>query len=159
MRQRDVDHVLRIRGDPVPVECRLHQATVAQVHLALAREQAVAEDSLGSLEAAALHGLASVLDEDLDDRRGVGERIRVLAHETHVRERGVVALEFDHEVGGRARRGHAPQGTKGARAGGTGDVAAAIARDRDIRVGDALLGQARGRPDIGLGHGHASTIA
>ena len=70
MSEREVNHVARVARDAIAMEGRLHEATIAQVHVALAREQAVAEDGLGALESASFHGLAAVADEDFDDCLG-----------------------------------------------------------------------------------------
>jgi hypothetical protein len=153
------DHVRGVPRDAIAMEGGLHEASVAQVHVAFAREQAVAEHRLGSLQAAPLHGLAAVVDEDLDDGSGIGEDVGVLTDEPHMRHDRIGALELHHERRCSTAGGHAAQGAQRRGARGSRDIPTAVRGDRHIRVRDALLGQARGCLDVGLDDGHPSSLA
>jgi hypothetical protein len=86
-----LDHVLAIAGNPLAVERRLDQPTLAQPQRPVAGDQAVAEQSAESLDHGALDEGALLGDQDLLDERGVvqehqpegaeaqGHRIAVLA--------------------------------------------------------------------------------
>ena len=83
-----VPHPIRVRhhraavaGDPIAVKRRLHQAALAQVHGALARQQPFAEQALRALQPAALDEVLVVRDEDVADvLRAVDEEDRFAAH-------------------------------------------------------------------------------
>ena len=61
----------RVGGDALAVKRRLHQPALSQVEIALAREQARAEQTLRALEATALGEIPVVRDQDVLDAMGI----------------------------------------------------------------------------------------
>ena len=82
------------------VEGRLHEATLPPVQLALRREQPLAEEGLGLLDAPALDGRPTVGHEHVPDDVGMGEDVEVLVHHPDVRD-AVVLLRHRGEGFGR----------------------------------------------------------
>ena len=67
-----------VNSRPLAVKRRLREASLAQVELVFAGQQAVAEQPLGPLEPAALVKVSVVRDEDLADELGVAEQVERL---------------------------------------------------------------------------------
>ena len=65
---------------------RLHQPSLADVHGAFAREQALAKQSLGPVQAAAFHEESLVGDENVADHARIVDEKHVLACHLHVGE-------------------------------------------------------------------------
>ena len=152
------DHVDGVRRNAITVEGWLHEPTIAQVYVALAREQSIAQNDLGPLESTALHRLSAVGDEDVHDGLWIGQHVYVFAEESKVRHDGVGAFDLDHEAWRCSRGAEAAQCAHLGGARRPSDVAAAISGDRHVRMHDALSGKASSLADVDLGHAHLIII-
>ena len=141
------------------MESRLDKATLAQVNLALAGEQAVAQDRLGCLEPATLHRVATMGVHHLDDVFRVREDIEVLAHDANMCQSGMVDNEIIEEAQNVSTTKEStdeadPRGTPW-----TADVPTAILRNGDVAVGDSFGCDLSLVADGDMGRRHMSSVA
>ena len=115
---------------------------MAQVHVALAREQAVAEDSLRALQAGTLHRLAAMPDEGIHDGFGRGEQVGMFADEVHVRDGRIPALHLHHEPRRIVARDESSEDLKAPGTGWSGHITAPVLGDDHVRVRHARHGYA-----------------
>ena len=93
-----LDHHAPVARDALAVKRRLHQPSLAKMNRALARQQAVAEQPLAALEAAALREVPVVGDEDVFDLLRVPDKEQLLAAHAVVDDVAVLARDAREEV-------------------------------------------------------------
>src|SRR5437762_42887 len=93
-----LDHHASVAGDALAVKRRLHQPALPKMNRALARQQAVAEQPLAALEAAALREVPVVGDENVFDLLRVADEEQLLAAHAVVDDVAVLARDAREEL-------------------------------------------------------------
>jgi len=79
VRDAEISHLIGVQANPIMVECRLHQPTLAHVSIAFTGEQTVTQQGFSTLQATTLHGVATVLLHHINDDIGGVEEVEVLS--------------------------------------------------------------------------------
>jgi hypothetical protein len=90
-------HLSRIRGDPLPVKRWLHKATLAQVKIPLARQQAFAKQHLRALEHVPLHEGALVRHEHIPHVIGMRDEMELEVSHRRARDVALIAVQRQEE--------------------------------------------------------------
>ena len=93
-----LDHHASVAGDALAMKRRLHQPALPEMNRALAGQQAVAEQPLAALEAAALGEVPVVGDEDVFHLLRVADEEQLLAAHAVVDDVAVLARDAREEV-------------------------------------------------------------